>query len=122
MRSKLKIISIGLVSGYLFMAGCSKKQADEIVPDTTATPGIPNVAVTYAAVIGPLLQSRCANCHGAGKSSAGIWSFNGYASVTANAERIKTQVLVLKRMPMGSTLTAAQLKSVQDWFDQGMLP
>lgn len=117
--SKLKIITIGLALGYLFIAGCSKKQADEIVP-LVVPPGSTPVAVTYAAVIGPLFQSRCASCHAPGKSSSGIWNFNGYATVTANADRIKTQVLVLKKMPLGGSLSAAELKSVQDWFDQGM--
>ncbi len=102
---------------YLLIAACSKKQADDIKP---AVPEAPGTAVTFTAVVNPLFQTKCNNCHAPGRQAATIWSFNGYATVTANADRIKQAVLVNKSMPLGGTLSAAELQSLQDWFDQGM--
>ena len=119
MKSKLKIVSAGLALSYLLMTACSKKQADQAKPDP-GIPGIPVGTVTYTAAIGPLFQAKCASCHAPGRSVAGVWAFDGYASVKANSARIKNVVLVTKTMPKASSLTAAELKSVQDWFDQNM--
>ncbi|HEY0177457.1 MAG TPA: cytochrome c [Pedobacter sp.] len=117
MISKLKIVSLGLALTYLLIAGCTKKQAEEMAP---LPPPVPGAQVTYTAVIGPLFQSKCASCHATGQPQASIFNLNGYSSVVANADRIKQQVLVLKAMPLGGSLTAAELRSVQDFFDQGM--
>lgn len=117
--SKLKIVSAGLALSYLLIAGCTKKQAEELAPTPPAGSGNP-VAVTYTAVIGPLFQSRCASCHAPGKPQAGIFTLNGYSSVVSNADRIKQQVLVLKAMPLGGSLSTSELRSVQAFFDQGM--
>lgn len=118
--SKLKIVSAGLALSYLLIAGCTKKQAEEMAPVPPAGPGDPVTAVTYTAVIGPLFQSKCASCHAPGKPQASIFSLNGYSSVVTNADRIKQQVLVLKAMPLGGSLSASELRSVQAFFDQGM--
>lgn len=119
MKSPLKIISAGLALSYLLMTACSKKQADQAVP-APVDPGVPPVAVTYAATVGPLFQAKCASCHAPGKSVSAIWTFDGYASVKSNAARIKNVVLVTKTMPKATSLSAAELKSVQGWFDQNM--
>lgn len=115
-----KLIIIAVVSMfYLIMASCSKRQAEEIQPDIPV-PGPPVSTVSYATFVAPLLQSRCAGCHGAGRSAAGIWTFNGHASVVSSAARIRSSVLVNKTMPRGGTLSAAELTSLQTWFDNGL--
>lgn len=116
--SKLKIVSAGLALSYLLIAGCTKKQAEEMAPVPPSGPGDP--AVTYTAVIGPLFQNKCASCHAPGKPEAGVFTLNGYSTVVSNADRIKQQVLVLKAMPLGGSLSASELKSVQDFFNQGL--
>lgn len=111
-------VYIAIALGYiLLLSACSKKQADEIQP---VTPDTPVATVTYDGFVGPLFQSRCANCHGTGKQSAPIFTFSGYASVKANADRIKNAVLVKKSMPIGAALSPADLQSLQAWFDAGM--
>lgn len=102
----------------ILIAGCSKKQADEIKP--TSAPETPGAEVTYNGFVQVLFQSKCASCHAPGRQVAPVWTFNGYSSVTTNASRIKQQVLVTKAMPVGSTISAADLKSLQEWFDKGM--
>lgn len=114
--SKLQTAALGVTFVYCLLAACSKKQAEEAAP---TPPEVPGTAVTYSAVIGPLFQARCAGCHATGRQAAARWTFDGLATVTANAARIKNVVLSTKSMPIGTPLSAAELKSVQDWFDQG---
>lgn len=100
---------------YLLLASCSKKQADEIVPDPPAPQ-----KVTYNNFAQALFQNRCAGCHGPGGQGAAAFTFNGYASVVANAERIRQAVIVTKRMPANGSLSAAELQSLSKWFEDGM--
>ena len=116
--TKYKIFSIAAVLSYALLSACSKNQAEEIKPVLPVTPGSPGV--TYTGFVQTLLQNKCAGCHGTGKQAAPVWNFNGYASVISNADRIKTAVIVNKTMPIGGSLTAAELQSLKDWFDQGM--
>jgi len=115
---KYPITTFAIAFIYLLLACCSKKQAEEIKPDLppVETPG---ASISYASFVQPLLQTRCAGCHAPGRSAAAIWTFSGYTSVTANADRIKDAVLVKKSMPLGGTLSANDLQSLQVWFDQG---
>jgi hypothetical protein len=117
MSTKPRIfLAIGLC--YLFFAACSKNQADEPTP---AEPNKPETKVTYANFVGGLFQTKCAFCHAPGQPQASFWTFNGYSSVISNADQIKQLVLVTKIMPQGGSLSAAELKSLQDWYDQGKL-
>lgn len=100
---------------YLLLASCSKKQADEIVPEPPAPEKI-----TYNNFAEALFQTRCSGCHSAGRPAAAAFTFNGYASVTANAERIRQAVIVTKRMPLNGSLSAAELQSLSKWFEDGM--
>jgi mono/diheme cytochrome c family protein len=109
------VLSIAI--SIILLSACSKKQAEEPKPVTSVKPG---VQVTYTAVVGPLFQARCAGCHAPGRQAAVVWSFNGYSAVTGSADKIKQAVLVNKTMPLGGTLSAADLQSLKDWFDQGM--
>ncbi|MBB6274253.1 putative membrane protein [Pedobacter cryoconitis] len=111
---------IVIVITFFLLFSCTKKQAEEPKPITPEVPGTPGASGTYATVVDPLFQTRCAGCHAPGKRAAGAWTFNGYSSVNANADKIKQVVLVSKTMPVGGTLTAAELQSLKDWFDKGM--
>jgi hypothetical protein len=119
MSNKKRIyLAIGLC--YLLFAACSKNQADTGTPDPVVPPK-PTAQVTYTNFVGPLLQSKCASCHAAGQPQASFWTFSGYGSVIANADLIHELVLVTKAMPQTGSLSAAELKSLQDWYDQGKL-
>lgn len=108
---------VAIAISVLLLAACSKKQAEELKPVVPVNPG---TQVTYTGFVQGLLQSRCAGCHAPGRGGASAWSFNGYSSVTANADKIKQAVLVSKTMPLGGSLSAADLQSLQTWFDSGM--
>ncbi len=107
------LISAGIIS-------CSKKQADEIIPDQVPATETPGAGVVYTGAVQDLITTKCGGCHAAGKQAAAIWTFAGYGSVTANSARIKQAVLVSKTMPLGGSLTSAELKLLQDWFNNGM--
>jgi len=100
---------------YLLLASCSKKQAEEIKPEPTAPEKI-----TYNNFAQALFQTRCSGCHAPGGPGSGAFTFNGYASVVANAERIRQAVIVTKRMPPNGSLSAAELQSLSKWFEDGM--
>ncbi|MET1057105.1 MAG: cytochrome c [Pedobacter sp.] len=116
---KQRKISAGMVLAYLLLMACTKKQAEEFKPEAPETPG---AKVSYAAVIDPIFKARCNGCHSAGRSGSVAWTFSGLSSVTADADRIKNAVLVKKSMPLGGSLSATDLQSIKDWFDQGMQP
>lgn len=115
MKHRMAYLTLTVV--YLLLLSCSKRQAAEMAPTPPVTPG---TTVTYTNFAQALFQTKCGGCHGAGRDAAAIWTFNGLASVTANQSRIRQAVLVNKSMPMGGTLSAAELKSLQEWFDKNM--
>ncbi|WP_029284644.1 cytochrome c [Pedobacter sp. R20-19] len=120
MKKNQKFIYVALVIVYILLSNsCSKRQADEIVPQTT-NPGGGTSTVTYTNFTQALIQTKCAGCHGAGRSAASIWTFNGLASITSNETRIRRVVLETKSMPIGGSLTAAELASLKEWFDNKM--
>lgn len=117
MSNKQRIyLAIGI--SYLFFAACSKNQSETGTP---VEPPNPSAKVTYTNFVGPLIQTKCAFCHAPGQPQAPFWTFTGYTSVVSNADLIKELVLVTKTMPKSGSLSAAELKSLQDWYDQGKL-
>lgn len=100
------------------VCSCSKRQADEPKPEQppTETPVTP-ANVTYANFAQGLLETNCKSCHSRG---AGGWTFDGYATVTANAARIQNVVFVTRTMPRGRTISPENLVLLKAWFDKGM--
>ncbi len=119
--SKHHRIYLAIVLVYLTLASCTKRQADEIQPESPTVPGDPGTEeVTYNNFAQALFQNRCSSCHAAGKSASGAFSFNGYGSVVANAERIRQAVIVTRRMPPNGSLSASELQKLSKWFEEGM--
>lgn len=107
---------------YLFMASCSKRQAEEMNPEGVIVPppDTPEAKITYTNFTQGLFQTKCAGCHAPGQSASGSWTFNGYASIVSLSGTIKQVVLVSKSMPRGGSLTPTELGSLQTWFDNGL--
>ncbi|WP_442591438.1 hypothetical protein ACSBL2_09430 [Pedobacter sp. AW31-3R] len=121
MTTKHKMVYTTIILIYVLLSiSCSKRQAAEMTPSPPTNPETPVTAVTYANFTQNLLQTRCAGCHAAGGSASSIWSFNGRSSVVSNEARIRRVVLVTRSMPLGGSLTAAELTSLQQWFDNNM--
>lgn len=120
MITKHKMVYLTLTLIYLLLSSCSKRQAAEMAPAAPVTPEVPEIKVTYTNFTQALFQTKCAGCHGAGRGAAAVWTFNGLSSITTNQARIRQSVLVNKTMPMGRSLSAAELQSLQEWFDKNM--
>lgn len=117
MITKHQMVYMTLTLIYLILSGCSKKQAAEMTP---VKPEKPESTVTYTNFTQALFQTKCAGCHAAGRGAASIWTFNGLSSITTNQARIRQAVLINKSMPKNGSLSAAELQSLQEWFDKNM--
>jgi uncharacterized membrane protein len=120
MKKQNSIFLLATLSALLF--ACSKKQAEEIKPDSPITIGptpVTTANVTYANFAGALFQTKCNNCHGPNGSIKVVWAFNGLASIKSDA-RVANSILVTKTMPKGGTLTVSERELLQAWFDKGM--
>lgn len=119
MITKRQISYLTVVFIYVVLFGCSKRQAEEIVPQVTPPVTTPK-NVTFTNFTKGLIESKCSSCHNVGRSAAAIWTYNGLSSIISNESRIRRVVLVNRSMPMGGSLTADELKSLQEWFDNKM--
>lgn len=99
------------------LASCSKKQADEAVPETPSTT-VTVENVSYANFAKGLFETKCAGCHANGAQASGRWTFSGFSSVRDNSARINNVVLVTKSMPRGGSLTEQELVLLKAWFDR----
>ena len=81
----------------------------------------PKVAFTNADAK-PLFDNYCASCHASGKSDAGKWLYDSGdfdGSIKANISKIYSEVYTRKSMPVGKSLTSAELTAFKKWYDAG---
>ena len=103
----------------------------ESVPPTEAPAQV--ATVSFANDILPLLQNRCANCHGGNRTEEGLvllsytevmnGSNNGLVVTPGSADAsLLVEVLVNQDMPKrGPKLTPDQVQLFIDWVNQGAL-
>jgi mono/diheme cytochrome c family protein len=73
--------------------------------------------VSYTNDVKPIMDARCLSCHGAGGNFPEL---KNYTEVSTHAVSVKDEV-ASGRMPRGAALTAAQVKSIVDWVNEGAL-
>lgn len=112
------LILILFITGLLI--GCSKDKGNN--------PGVPppnncdGVNAKFAADILPLVQTKCATgsgCHADG-SINGPGALTNFNQIKNAASSIKTAV-VSGRMPLGGSLTSAQIRQISCWVDNDAL-
>lgn len=110
-------VLLGILSSLIFSA-CYYDNAALLYPGGVDCSG---TLPTYAANVAPLIQSRCAmsGCHSSGVTNTG-GALTNYAEIKSKATAIKTTV-VNGSMPKGSTFTAAEIKIITCWVDNGAL-
>jgi uncharacterized membrane protein len=93
-----------------------------VVPQAQAA----NAPVMKLADIQPILQQRCVACHSAhptlmGSAPAGVL-FDTPQEISANAQRLYQQAVVLKAMPLGNVtkMTPDEREKIAAWFNSGM--
>ena len=91
------------------------------------------VTVSFANDLLPLLNNRCANCHGANRTEEGLnllsyaaimsGSKNGAVVTPGDADNsLLVELLVSQEMPKrGPKLTPTQIQPIIDWINQGAL-
>ena len=73
--------------------------------------------VSFINDVKPIMDARCLSCHGVGGNFPEL---KNYSEVSNHAAMVKSEV-ASGRMPKGAVLTAAQIKSIVDWVDEGAL-
>ena len=120
MKKQNLIFLLAAITAMLF--ACSKKQAEELKPETPTPNGptpVTTANVTYTNFAGALFQTKCNSCHGANGGMKGVWALNGLASIKNDA-RVANSVLVTKTMPRGGSITTSERELLQAWVDKGM--
>lgn len=99
----------------LFTSSCYYDTTQLLYPGGVTCTTVPS----YASEVSPLVTSRCAmnGCHSANVTNSG-GPLVTYTQIKAKAAVIKTTVLN-GSMPKGSTFTAAQIKAISCWVDNG---
>ncbi|MBT2562920.1 hypothetical protein J7E50_25095 [Pedobacter sp. ISL-68] len=120
MKKQNSIFLLAAITALLF--ACSKKQAEELKPETPKPNGptpVTTANVTYTNFAGALFKTKCNSCHGPNGGMKGVWALNGLASIKNDA-RVANSVLVTKTMPRGGSITTNERELLQAWVDKGM--
>lgn len=109
------LIPVFLIAALFSVSSCYYDTGELLYPGGVACTSTPS----YATEVAPLVQSRCAmsGCHSSGVTNTG-GPLTTYAQIKAKAAAIKTTVLN-GSMPKGSSFTAAQIKTISCWVDNG---
>jgi uncharacterized membrane protein len=70
--------------------------------------------VSFINDVNPIIENNCISCH----SGTQFPDLTSYASIKNNANIIKAQVEA-RIMPIGGTLTNAEIKLISCWIDNG---
>ncbi|MBS1915395.1 MAG: hypothetical protein JST87_03900 [Bacteroidetes bacterium] len=114
-----KLITVLLIAGMvLILHSCYYDKEQLLTPPKTANG--PCAVYSFATDINPIIQSSCNNgsgCHGAG-SSNGPGELVNYNEIRNAVSQIQSSVLA-GRMPLGSSLSADQVKAIDCWTKNG---
>lgn len=120
----LKMICPVLVL-FVIVIGC---QPDKVAPPPGPQPGpapdpCATISAKFSTDVSVIIQTSCAinggACHGAG-SVNGPGPLTNFSQIKASASGIRSAV-VSKRMPLGATLSQAQIDKIKCWVDNGAL-
>lgn len=97
--------------------GCLKDQAAQVKTVVTQ-PGACDT-ITYTKHIQPLMNNYCAysGCHST--NNAPRVPLTTYSEVSLQAASIDNHVFTIGDMPMGGTMSAAELQQLRCWLDNG---
>lgn len=97
------------------LASCLTNVDEEIQLD----PGVedPCADITFTMNVKPIIDNNCVGCHST-TGSASFLNLESYETVTANAARVKSEV-VSRDMPIGGSLTNEEIQAISCWVDAG---
>jgi uncharacterized membrane protein len=115
----------------ILLTACAAGATDTPLPIQQNTSSA--ASVSFSNDVMPILQSRCATCHGGNQTNAGL-SFASYETLMAGsnngpvvtpgnpANSLLIQMIQEGRMPKrGPKLTPDQLQILMDWIQSGAL-
>jgi uncharacterized membrane protein len=112
-----------LVAGIITIAmSCSKGSGDREGGASSPPSSCASMPARFSADVNPIIQSSCAassGCHGSG-SFNGPGALKTFDQIKSAASSIKSAV-VSKQMPLGGSLTSAQIQTISCWVDNGAL-
>ena len=94
--------------------------AGDVTPASTTT--TTTTTVFEHAIMKPWFDTYCASCHATGKSNARDWLYNpaNYeSSIKGVITNLRSQVVTLRAMPQGISLSATELNKFKTWYDTG---
>jgi hypothetical protein len=108
----------------LCIISCSKSEKNDTgtLPAPPAVDECASTPATFSADVNPIIQTNCAlgsGCHGTG-SFNGPGALTSFEQIKGAASSIKSAV-VNKRIPLGRTLTAGQIKTISCWVDNNAI-
>jgi hypothetical protein len=118
--AKKKTLSVLILIMILFAVGCSKESGEPDSNGDAAGSSCEGIDAKFNSDVLPLIQTKCATgggCHGAG-STNGPGALTSFNQIENAAGSIKTAVLT-GRMPLGGTLTNAQIRQISCWVNNG---
>lgn len=107
----------------LFFYSCHNDKG-LLPPVPLPAPGSSNAcdSVKYSVDVVPVINAQCATsgCHDAGNPNG---DYTTYAGVKAKVDNgsFNNRVFILKDMPQGTTLSAADYNKLKCWYDKGAL-
>ena len=115
-----KTILTALIASIIVVANsCYNDKEQLLYPASFSCNG---VSPSYSSEVLPLMQSSCGQgsaCHGSG-STHGPGPLTTYVEIKNSGAQVLSSIQA-GRMPLGSSLTAAQIKIINCWVSNGML-
>ncbi len=119
-------LAAGITYYYILTAANDVGESASSTQAVAITNATPAAGVSYSATIQPLLNASCTLCHGTVVAAAGI-SLNSYGGImqTVVAGNAAGSLLYTSvqggTMPIGVTLSIADIQAIADWINQGAL-
>ena len=116
MKISLILSSSAFIMASIFMLqSCSKDQVEIIAPvDPPVPTRCDSLAVTYTKDIEQIITDNCIMCH---SSQAPI--LGSYTAAKNHADAIHRETVTERTMPVGFTLTDAQIELINCWKEAG---
>jgi mono/diheme cytochrome c family protein len=117
-----KLICIGLAATAL--TGCFYDKEALVYPQDPNNASCDTTIVTYTAVIQPLIQTRCANCHtGSVTSGINLSTYNFLKAKSQDNNKILTRLTTSnpsQLMPQGGPkLPDCEINKIRAWINRG---
>ena len=116
-----KRITLLILAGICALNACYYDKEQLLIPPKS-TAGSTCLNYSFTNDVNPLIVSRCnsgSGCHGSG-STSGPGELITFTEIKNASAQIQSSVLA-GRMPLGSTLTTAQIQIINCWINNGSL-